>query len=504
MDETGTARAAAWDVMRVCGVRLARMACVGCTIFWGAGALADQDAAQEARPSVDGPARGPAAAAPTPRPVDFSADVEVRKRYGAAALEIFGFEALLNEANRHWSGVDDYDSNFHTIKRNLRSHWGIDDDPFSVNQLGHPYQGSIYHGIARSSGLSYWESAGYTFAGSVLWEIAGEKTRPSANDQVASGIGGSFLGEALFRMASLLLENREGPRFWREIGATAISPPTGFNHWIYGDDHNPVFSSHNAEYYSRAQIGLSRSFGENDAGNGTSVKRNEAVAEFAMDYGLPGKAGYEYERPFDYFAFQATTSTASAAENVTTRGSLLVRPYELGPRFRGIVGLYGGYDYLAPPTFRLSSTSLAFGTTGQWNASNAVTMQGSALFGVGYTAVGSIDTSNDRDYQYGVTPEFTLAWRTIVGNLVSFDVGAHEYFVTHVGSNGGREGHGNVARLEASMTYRLSGPHAVSLRYLGNFRTTTFADIGSRHQSRSTIGIFYTFLGHDRFGATSF
>ena len=64
-----------------------------------------------------------------------------------------------------------------------------------VNQLGHPYQGSMYHGFARSAGLSYWESLLYTFAGSAVWEIAGETTPPSKNDQVASGIGGLAMSE---------------------------------------------------------------------------------------------------------------------------------------------------------------------------------------------------------------------------------------------------------------------------------------------------------------------
>ena len=82
----------------------------------------------------------------------------------------------------------------------------IDRDPFSINQLGHPYQGNIYYGFARSAGLNYWQSLAYTLAGSFLWETAGETTPPSLNDHITSGIGGSFVGEALFRMASLLLE----------------------------------------------------------------------------------------------------------------------------------------------------------------------------------------------------------------------------------------------------------------------------------------------------------
>ena len=56
-----------------------------------------------------------------------------------------------------------------SIRRNLRGPWVIDDDPFEINQFLHPYQGAMYHGIARSNGLSYWPSAAYTFAGSALW-----------------------------------------------------------------------------------------------------------------------------------------------------------------------------------------------------------------------------------------------------------------------------------------------------------------------------------------------
>ena len=29
------------------------------------------------------------------------------------------------------------------------------------------------------------------------------------------------------------------------------------------------------------------------------MKRNEGIVEYAMDYGLPGKPGYTYSRPFD-------------------------------------------------------------------------------------------------------------------------------------------------------------------------------------------------------------
>ena len=184
------------------------------------------------------------------------------KSYLIPALEIPAFVFALNGflrlayPNDVQEGARTYRTTGGTIWHNLtHGPWKNDNDAFSTNQLGHPYQGTIYHGFARSTGLGFWESLGYTFAGSALWEIAGETTHPSTNDQVASGIAGSFFGEPLFRMASLLLEGREKPGFWRELAATAISPPVGFNRLAFGERFDPVFPSHNPEVLWGFRIG---------------------------------------------------------------------------------------------------------------------------------------------------------------------------------------------------------------------------------------------------------
>jgi hypothetical protein len=430
----------------------------------------------------------------------FDQDLQARRNYWLPAAEILGFDLLVNQANRRWSGSDDYNSNINTIRHNLHSGWAVDHDPFNVNQLAHPYQGSMYHGFARSAGFGFWESFGYTFAGSALWEIAGEKTQPSGNDQVASGIGGAFLGEALFRMASLVLEQQSMPKFWRELTAAAISPATGFNRLALGQSADSVFSSRGAEYYSRAQLGASRS-SEDDAGLSTkSVKRNEAIADFAIDYGLPGNPDYTYDRPFDHFTFEATATTGSGIESVFTRGSLFAFGYGIGRNYRGVAGVYGNYDYLAPQTFRVSTTGLSVGTTGQWKTSDAVTMQGTIAVGAGYSAAATIGSSDDRDYHYGIAPLAVIDYRAILNNKLSFDFIGHEYFVSRIAA-AERGGHENVSRIEASLTYRIQGPNAISLRYLKNARVGSFPGLGDRRQTRDTIGVFYTLLGHDRFGA---
>ena len=128
---------------------------------------------------------------------------ESNKSYVIPALEIVAFDVMLNQFDRHYYGCCDFDSNIHTIRRNLRTSWVTDRDPFLVNQLGHPYQGAMYHNFARSAGLNYWEGLGFTFLASAMWEVAGEATPPSRNDQISTGVGGAFLGESLFRLANL-------------------------------------------------------------------------------------------------------------------------------------------------------------------------------------------------------------------------------------------------------------------------------------------------------------
>ena len=421
-----------------------------------------------------------------------------RKSYSIPAMEIVGFDILLNRYNKAFSGSSDYDVSGSSIRRNLRSRWVNDNDPYRVNQLGHPYQGSMYHGFARSAGLSYWESAGYAFAGSVAWEIAGEKTLPSRNDQVASGIAGSFLGEALFRMSNLVLEHGDGvPRFWREVVAAAISPSTGFNRLAFGERFDPIFSSRDAAYYSRLQLGLSGTT-RNIQGTSTEIDRNEVLLDYSMEYGLPGKDDYDYRRPFDYFAFQTTASSANVFENVLIRGLLAGKEYEAGRNVRGVFGLYGSYDYISPQTYRVSSTALSLGSTAQWWATPTIAVQGTAMAGAGYAAVGTLHGA--ADYRYGVAPQALLALRVIFGERAALDFTGREYFVSRV--NGG-SGHDNIVRADVSFTVRVHKQHAVALKYLWNRRDATNSALGDTTQTRATLGLFYSYVGHDLFGAVA-
>jgi len=444
------------------------------------------------------------------------------RSFAVPAYEIASYELLLNRFDYYVIDSQSYPSPISNFRDNLHRKWVVDNDEFATNQFLHPYQGSIYQAAARSAGLSFWESFGYTMAGSLLWEEAGENTAPSINDQVATGIGGLFLGESLFRIASLLLETgpNGSPSAWREWAAAAISPPTGLNRAVFGDRFRGVFRSYDPAVFTRVDLGmrLTPHFSSNVNVNADptappslqTLKRKEGSADFTMSYGLPGKPDYAYDRPFDYFQFEFVASTATTFETVFSRGLLYGAAYDLGANYRGIWGLYGTYAYVAPQIFRVSSTGVAFGTTAQWWLSKSVALQGSALAGTGYAGGGVIHGSGvtsagplgdgQRDYHYGIAPQGLLAARLILGDRISIDSQVQDYYISRVGATEST-GSENIGRGDVGLTVRVYNLHGITLMYSESRRVGTYASLPTSRQTVGTVSIGYTLLGQTRFGA---
>jgi hypothetical protein len=431
------------------------------------------------------------------------------KSYLIPALEIPTFLWLLNRFDRTVYGTDIYGTNWNTGWHHaIHGPWTLDNDPFGMNFIMHPYMGSLNYGFARSAGLNFWESFGYAFAASYVWETFGEIGPPSINDQIMTSYGGSIMGEALFRMASYALEGHSSPGYWRELGAAGLSPSTGLNRLAFGNRFKAVWVSNEPATFTRLRLGASLTEHQTDQGIGKTVDRPEATGDFSMAYGLPGKPGYSYERPFDYFHFDFTAVTLSggnAFENITTRGLLYGTKYSAGDAYRGIWGLYGSYDYISPTIFRVSSTALSVGTTAQWWLSHSVALQGSALSGVGFGAAGTINPVGDpatgeRDYHYGVVPQALLALRLIFGQAAMLDLTGREYYVSGTGSDNSH-GSEHIFRGNASFTVRLYGRHGIGVQYVESHRDAFYANLPDRHQTVGTVSIAYNFLGDINLGA---
>ncbi|MDR2534461.1 MAG: DUF3943 domain-containing protein [Treponema sp.] len=116
---------------------------------------------------------------------------------------------------------------FETIGQNIYpATWFWEDgDRFTVNQFGHPYQGSTYFASARINGFSFYTSIPFVLIGSLQWEMLYEP-ESGINDVISTFIGGISLGEMLHR---LFLEVDASPSIKAKIGGFFVSPIESFN-----------------------------------------------------------------------------------------------------------------------------------------------------------------------------------------------------------------------------------------------------------------------------------
>lgn len=75
------------------------------------------------------------------RPVIASTDGG-HKSYIVPVVEIVAMDAAINLGGRMLMDPATFEITPASIRRNLRGPWVVDDDPFQINQFGHPYQGA--------------------------------------------------------------------------------------------------------------------------------------------------------------------------------------------------------------------------------------------------------------------------------------------------------------------------------------------------------------------------
>jgi len=438
------------------------------------------------------------------------------------ATEILGFLALNNIGarimfpNETQDGIKVYSSTFKSTWDHLRTqHWVYDIDPFNTNQFQHPYQGASMYGLARSSGHSFWTSLIYSNVGSFVWKMAGETDPPSINDIITTGQAGSMLGEALYRMADLIVRDSgdTGLNALHEVGEALVSPSSSLNRHILGNRYRAHLPDSLPAIFWQLRFGATLDALAKDVSTPTSLfLRRDATVDFAIAYGLPGRAGYTYTRPFDYFDFQSSllpSTFSNFIENIMVRGLLAGQKTKDSDNSRGIWGLYGSYDYISPYLFRVSSTALSLGTTRQYDISPEVALQGSFLLGAGYGAAGSTTVMAStpinaaiRDYHFGVTPQALLALRLLLGDRAMLDMTARDYYVSGVGSDDSR-GSEKIFRGNVGATFRIHGGNAVGFQYVLSTRSAEYGTMPDKKMQEGTITIVYTILGSERFGAVN-
>jgi hypothetical protein len=95
-----------------------------------------------------------------------------------------------------------------------------------------------------------------------------------------------------------------------------------------------------------------------------------------------------------------------------------------------------------------------------------------------------------------------LGLRLIYGDKFSFDLSSSAFFDGKITSpdTGGSD---RVLRGDASVTYRVSGPHALTLKYITSRRGFSFPNVVERQQRFDSVGLYYTYQTGRGMGAVS-
>lgn len=232
---------------------------------------------------------------------------------------------------------------------NLRHGFEWDPNKFKTNFFDHPFHGSIYFNAARTNGMNFWESAPFSFFGSLTWELFMESEYPSFNDLAMTTLGGIALGEGLYRFSEQILDDRAGgwDRAWREVAGLAINPVGGFNRLVKGD----MFRRRAAINHLRNPLIGYVAVGGRGRVSGDNLEKQEFTPgfQFSLRYGDPFEE-QSSRSPFDYFTFRYWTSKKDTLRHTT----ILEQAVLLGKNFRSgknqdqvhLLGLFQYYDYV--------------------------------------------------------------------------------------------------------------------------------------------------------------
>jgi hypothetical protein len=233
--------------------------------------------------------------------------------------------------------------------------WDLDD--FTVNQIGHPYQGSNYFNAGRANGLGFYESAAVTAFGSATWEFFGETNHASLNDFINTTLGGITLGEMLHR-AGWLVRNTGATgkrRLWSEIGATVLDPITGLNRFASGETSRVTEKPSDLVPSSLSGV---MSAGVLWRGSQSSAF-NAAGDPFLETDFYYGDANTGRSRtPYDAFWLRMRFGGGSAFSEARVRGRLFGQPIRGGPIQFSVIQTY---NYQTNDAYSTGSQAIDFG-----------------------------------------------------------------------------------------------------------------------------------------------
>jgi hypothetical protein len=258
-----------------------------------------------------------------------------KKSYSGAAFEITSLNVTVWFFNKFidhqpWANIS-----LDSMLKNLRSGFAYDIDTYRTNKFGHPYHGAIHYSIGRANGLNFLESTISSTFGSYTWEVFLESIRPSSNDLILNTLGGVALGEVLFKIGDLLLdENSSGfERIFRKSLAFILNPAYAIKA-LSGQSFGAGNPQHKHFY------DLSIPFGAYAASN----DKPRFLIAANLEYKDFLKKDFSRISPYDWFSLDFRLGIH---ENHILHREIFTAGIIAGKRIKnGLAGLFGVFDYI--------------------------------------------------------------------------------------------------------------------------------------------------------------
>jgi hypothetical protein len=387
---------------------------------------------------------------------------------------------------------------FNSWKHTFQTGWEWDTDRFGMNFIIHPYSGSAFFNAARSSGYNFWESAPFALLGSLEWEYFGENTLPSYNDVINTPVNGIFLGEAIYRIGSDILDDRTTgwERFGRELSVAIMSPTRGFSRFTQGK----MFRVTSEEVYQTEPLNVTVSGGMRAVNEGTKFWTGPVNpwVDVMLDYGNPFEV--RSRKPFDYFRVRLALTQGvgrKILDNVTGYGLLFGKNFQAGS-LGMLVGGFQHFNYFDNKTFELATIAFGPSIISMLPVSRSSTLFTSAHIGLvpfaGNSTFFGPDTSQVKDYNYGGGAEAKLESTLNLGSWVNLTfVGYYFWVHTYVGNAGNHY----IGLIKPRIGVKIFGYLSIGFEHQVYYSDRYTRDFGEYHQLRTEQKIILTLTFED-------
>ncbi|MDE7413368.1 MAG: DUF3943 domain-containing protein [Muribaculaceae bacterium] len=271
-----------------------------------------------------------------------------KKNFWRASGEVVGLNLGLWAFDRYVQHGDWSYISLHTIKENFKHGFIWDNDQLGTNTFLHPYNGNLYYNAGRANGYNFWQSELFAIGGSAMWELFMEREYPSTNDIIATPIGGTAIGEPLFRASDAVLDDRTTgwERFGREAAGFILSPIRGLNRIFTGQAwHRRNTTGH---IFGKPSFAMQISTGVKMMEFQGRMRNPFVGASVQIDLEYGDRFEAKSTKPYDYFTVKAELQALKyqpMLNQLQIKGRLLSREVLDHKNSSGSIGLYQHFDF---------------------------------------------------------------------------------------------------------------------------------------------------------------